>query len=173
MKRLFFIVLSLVSAIKLNAQNTAYDFTLTDCNGAIHHLYDELDNGNVVIIQLVAMNNASSSAASRDLENLLASYKNSYPDKINFYSIGNDDAISCSDMASWMTSNNLNHVAFAGNRAQTDYYGAVSMPGIIVVGNSSHEVYYEHSGYASSQIGMIQAAIEEALADGNETGISS
>jgi len=173
MKLFIPIVLSLVSAIKLNAQNTAYDFTLTDCNGIVHHLYDELENGNIIVIQLVPMNSSSSSSLARDIENLMSEYRTSYPDKINFYSFGNDDGTTCNDMMNWMTSNNLNHVSFSGNRVQADYYGAASLPAIIVTGNFSHEIYYRHAGNSSLQIGAIQAAIEEALADGNEAGVSS
>ena len=35
------------------AQTTATDFTTNDCNGISHNLFNELDNGNVVVIAWV------------------------------------------------------------------------------------------------------------------------
>jgi hypothetical protein len=172
MKRLLPFVLSLVSAITLNAQNTASDFDLTDCNGVQHQLFEELDNGYVILLQIVDPKSATNLSATRSIENLILQYKSAYPDKVYSYTMGVDDGNTCNDMSASFSSG-LNHSQFAGSRAQADYFNATSLPAVIVMGNSSHNVYYNHSGYSSSQDEMIRGAIEEALADGSESGSSA
>jgi hypothetical protein len=173
MKRLLLVVLSLVSTLLLRAQNTALDFDIADCNGNQHHLFEELDNGYIIILQFTDPKSSSSASSSRNIENLVAQYKNLYPDKVFYYTIGADDATTCNDMATLASISALSHSVFSGNRSQSDYYGMTALPAVVVMGNSSHTVYYSRSGYSTNQDAMIKAAIEEAVADGNEAGGSA
>ena len=51
MQRSLLAPLALLTASGLMAQTTALDFTLPDCDGVSHHLFDELDQGKVVILE--------------------------------------------------------------------------------------------------------------------------
>jgi len=56
MRRLmsFVMGLAILSAAQVNVDN-AIDFTLTDVHGMTHHLFDYLDNGKYVVINLTLM----------------------------------------------------------------------------------------------------------------------
>ena len=86
--------------------------------------------------------------------------------------MGVDDANTCSDMSNSFSAS-PNHSQFAGNRTQADYFNTTALPAVIVIGNNTHNIYYNHSGYNSLQDETIRAAIEEALADGSESGSSA
>ncbi len=50
----FVMGLAILSAAQVNVDN-AIDFTLTDVHGTTHHLFDYLDNGKYVVINLTLM----------------------------------------------------------------------------------------------------------------------
>ena len=54
MKKTLMIILVILTTLGFAyAQTTATDFTANDCNGIPHSLFDELDNGKVIVITWV------------------------------------------------------------------------------------------------------------------------
>jgi hypothetical protein len=157
--------------VHLNAQTTAVDFTAGDCNtGASHNLFSELNQGNVVVLEFAMMNCVPCVTAGKGIEDIVAEFAST--GKVKFYTFGFDNSIDCADMLDWLSDNSMEHLVFAGDETQLDYYGGMGMPTVVVTGNASHKVYYQHLGYSPSQNHHITTAIEEALADGT-TGIGS
>ncbi len=164
MKKTFTLVAALALATSIMAQTTALDFTANDCDGAPHNLFSELDAGNVVIVELVMMGCQPCVNAGNSLKNLVLPNV-SDPARVQLYSIGFTNSISCAQMNSWKTTNGFTHTVFAGMSAQTTHYGGMGMPTIAVVGGgSSHAVYYGQQGHNDSENPAILAAIETALA---------
>lgn len=148
-----------------SAQTTAMDFQTYDCSGNFHHLYNELDLGHVVVLEFAMMNCMPCISAGKGLEAVVAPFQNSHPGRVHFYTFGYENNIDCIAMNNWLSANGMNHPVFAGDAAQTNYYGGMGMPTVVVVGNPSHKVYYNQKGYSPSHDKNIKGAIEQALAE--------
>lgn len=149
----------------LRAQSTAMDFQVNDCAGNFHHLYSELDQGNVVVLEFAMMNCTPCITAGKGIEALVAPFQNSHPGRVHFYTFGYENSIDCMAMNNWLAANAMNHPVFAGDAAQTNYYGGMGMPTVVVVGNPTHKVYYNQKGYSPSHDKNIKGAIEQALSE--------
>ena len=68
------------------AQTTAMDFTQADCYGVDHHLYPELDAGNVIILEYMMLNCAPCVTATKAMEALAIPYEQSHPGRVHIYS---------------------------------------------------------------------------------------
>ncbi|MCS6991991.1 MAG: T9SS type A sorting domain-containing protein [Chitinophagales bacterium] len=158
-------------SMQAQAQSTALDFQAYDCGGTYHHLFQELDQGYVVVLEFAMMNCAPCVTAGKGIETLVAPFQNTHPGRVHFYTFGYENSIDCDDMNNWLAANGMNHPVFAGDAVQTNYYGGMGMPTIVVVGNPSHKVYYNQKGYSPSHDKNIKSAIEQALAE--YTGIGS
>ncbi len=160
-------VLSLAFVVVSSAQNSAHDFTPDDCSGVPHHLFSELDANYAVVLDMVMMNcpdcaPATVAIAQDVIPNTID------PSRVKFYSIGFDDMITCPEITAWATDGGVDHPVFAGMTAQTDYYGGMGMPTIVVLGGgAAHTVYYHHLGYAVGLNGIIADAIDQALSEAN------
>lgn len=159
-------------AATLNAQTTGLDFTADDCDGVSHHLFADLDAGYAVIIDLVMMGCQPCVTASNGILNNVIPLTGD-PARVKFYSIGFTNSITCAQMMNWASTNGFSHPVFAGMSAQTTYYGGMGMPTIIVLGGTSHTVYYSELGYSHSDDPALIQALNEALgvAAVNEHGL--
>lgn len=167
MMKLFPFLAALSLASGSNAQTTALDFTMNDCDGVSHHLFAELDSGYCVILDLVMMNCSPCVVASAGIAfNVIPATAD--PGRVRFYSIGYADAVNCFQMGHWKTDNGLPETVFAGMSAQTAYYGGFGMPTVIVLGGgSSHAVYYNELGYSSADDVTLIQAVNDGLAAAN------
>jgi hypothetical protein len=167
MKHITTLVTALALATGLQAQTTGLDFTANDCAGTAHTLFADLDAGNVVIIDLVMMNCSPCVVASHGItDNVIPN--TSDPGRVKFYSIGYTNAINCTQMTDWQTTNGFTHPVFAGMSAQTTYYGGFGMPTVIVLGGgSTHTVYYNEMGYAAGDNAALIQAVNDGLAAAN------
>jgi hypothetical protein len=172
MKTLFLLALvTLVGVTNLAAQTTARDWTKTDCDGNEHNLFAELDNGNVIVLEFVMMNCSPCVTAAKGLKPTVAQFADSHPDKVKMYSIGFSDSYTCQQMMDWRTKAGLSHAVFTEGESDVDYYGGMGMPTIVVVGGSSHKVYYKKLGYQPGENTKIAQAITQALQE-TTTGVS-
>lgn len=150
-----------------SAQTTALDWTKNDCNGTNHNLFDELNNGNVILCEYVMTCGTCISAANY-LNEIYQDYASSNPGKVKFYAIDWNASFTCSTFQSWAT--NLSCTLFLNGYDEVNYYGGMGMPTIVVLGGADHTVYYSKLGYNNSADNAnVRAAIDEAL---NTTGIS-
>jgi hypothetical protein len=160
-RNLLLVLSVLVAAPHLRGQTTGLDFTATDCDGVPHHLFAELDAGNVVVIDLVMMACTGCITATQALSTQVVPTCND-PSRVRFYSIGYEDPITCDQILAWRADHGWDHPVFAGMAEQAAYYGGMGMPTIIVLG-PGHAVYYLHLGFASADKPIILEAINTAL----------
>ena len=147
------------------SQTTATDFTANDCNGVSHHLFDELDNGNVVVISWV-MPCSPCATYSLPAYSAVQSFASSHPGRVHFYIA--DDALSpiygsCSSLPTWGNSNSMpNSTFFQSADVNMNGYGVSGMPKVVVLGRSQHTIFYNQNNTNPTFSG-VQNAIDSAL----------
>lgn len=164
MKKLILLLIApLFIALHSNGQTTAMDFNQQDCEGTQHHLFAELDAGSVVVISYVMMNCSSCIIGTNELKSITSNYSTSNPNRVKLYSFGYLDSYTCTQMLNWRTIGGMSHPVFTGGQAQTDYYGGMGMPTIVVLATNNHTVLYKKLGYAEEDKPAIIAAIDQGL----------
>jgi len=168
MKNRILPVILLVSAMLFSSishsQTVGMDFNQADCSGVNHNLFADLDNGQVVIITYIELGCSSCIVATSGIKTLLPAFEASDPGRVELFSFGYSDSYSCSEMLSWKNSNGYTHPVFSGGGDQTNYYGGMGMPTVVVLGGPEHTVLYKQLGYATSDKPLIAAAITAGLA---------
>jgi len=168
------IALMLAAAIS-NAQTTATNWTAMDCNGLSHTLFSQLDSGKVIVFAWV-MPCGSCVNPSKTAYNAVQSFATSHPGKVRFYLADDLGDASCSTLSSWVTSNSVGSTANmkifgnAGNVIDENDFGGTGMPHIIVMGGTSHTIYFNQKNSAANDATGITSAINSAI---GITGISS
>ncbi len=150
-----------------NAQTTAMDFTMTDCNGQMRNLYTTLDSQNVVILEFFHTCPSCASAAD-DIKPVYQKLTSQYGNKVRFYAFPEDDTYPCSSVLNWVNSNGFSSmiVPFDSGGFQTAYYGGMGMPTIAVVAGSAHKILYlanQTVAYTTSDTATIHSAIRGFL----------
>ena len=139
----FLFLLSLGLNKPLTAQTTAYDFTMNDCNGNMHHLFSELDSGNVVVLEFFMLSCSPCIVAGKSLDAMVVPLKNKYGEKVRFYQFGFTKSYTCSQIQNWVSTNGFaNSVPFDSGDVQVAYYGGMGMPTVAVVAGKSHDVLF-------------------------------
>ena len=139
------------------------DFTQQDCDGGQHHLFTELDAGSVVVISFVMMNCSSCIDGTTELKTMTEAYSSSNPNRVKLYSFGYLNSYTCPQMLAWRNLGGFTHPVFTGGQSQTDYYGGMGMPTIVVLATNNHTVLYSKLGYTSDDKPNIIAAINQGL----------
>lgn len=167
------ILLTAFSALAFSlgfAQSTATDFNAMDCSSGIHGLFSELNSGKVIVICWVMPCGACITGASNSAS-AVQSFASSNPGQVKFYLVDDAGNTSCSTLSSWASTNSITADAKfsnSGNTIKMTDYGTSGMPKIVVLGGSSHTVYYNVNG--SGSVSAIQSAITTAL--NSMTGIA-
>ena len=169
MKNSILIAALLLAVNSTFAQTTAQNWTKTDCDGNAWTLFDQLDKGKVVLLQFDMMNCGLCTSAALYTDQIYSDYQTSHPGKMLMFSMGYDNYTVCSDMSSWKSSNSFTFNIIEKCPSDVAYYGGMGMPTIVVVGSSSHKVYYKKLQFKASDDAAIRSAIDKALAEA--TGI--
>ncbi len=172
-KKHIWLIFLLLPIAFLRGQDTAFDWTRTECgSNKTHHLYAELDSGYVVVIDLVMMNCLPCVTATDGLKAILDQFEADYPGRVRLYSVGFHNSISCEQLLAWKIFNGFKHPAFSGGGDETAYYGGMGMPTIIVAGGgTAHKLYYHDFGYDPAYDVPIAAAIAQALEESHATAV--
>jgi hypothetical protein len=160
---LIFLGLTALFSLPVLGQETAIDFTQDDCEGSPHHLFSELDAGNVIVLEYVMLNCAPCINGTTGLEKIMDSYANSHPGRVHLYSFGFLNSYTCEQILAWKTDNSFTQNVFNNGEDQVDYYGGMGMPTIVVVGTNTHKVFYKSIGYTPAIDDDLEAAIDSAL----------
>ena len=155
----------LFSGSLAHAQTTAQDWTKTDCEGNAHTLFNDLDNGKVVLMQFDMMNCTYCTVAAYNTDQIFKDFGVSNPGKVLMYSMGYTNTTVCSDMKNWKSTNGYSFPVIEKCPNEVAYYGGMGMPTIVVAGGKSHKIYYKKLGFNTSDNAAIKAAITSALAD--------
>lgn len=165
MKKLVTLFAAFAFTIHLsNAQTTAMDFNMNDCNGQMHHLFGELDQNKVVILEFFMPNCNPCITAGNALTNMHEDLEMHYPGKILFYHFPFNNSTSCTTVSDWVTSNGYNSVPFDSGSAQVAYYGGFGMPTVAVVAGTSHEILFTGVGFSTPDTADISEAIHQFFA---------
>lgn len=143
----YFLLLLLIwgSNQQLNAQgpSTAYDFRMDDCNGKMHHLFSELDSGNVIVMEFFMISCSPCIVAGKALDAMMVPLKKKYGEKTRFYQIGFTKSYTCAQVKDWISTNGFaTSVPFDSGDVQVAYYGGMGMPSVAVAAGKNHDVLF-------------------------------
>lgn len=148
-------------------QEYATNFTVADCNGDMHDLFTELDEGKVIIIAWV-MPCASCIEDPAIAFGLSEAYESSIPGKVLFYMADDYANTDCSTLQTWASNYGMGKSTIFSNEAiSMSDYGQDGMPKIVVLGGGgAHKVYYNKNFTSEG----IEEAIELAIAESDPVG---
>ena len=148
-----------LSAILKAQPTTAYDFNMNDCSGNMHHLFDELDAGNVVVMEFFMLSCSPCVDAGNELEPMVQNLKVTCSNKIKFYHFGFTNSYTCSQVTNWVSTNLYSSTPFDSGAVQVAYYGGMGMPTLAVVAGSTHKVLHTTVGYVAGDTALIADSI--------------
>lgn len=163
MKKTLLIILTILTTLGFGyAQTTATDFTTNDCNGISHNLFDELDNGNVVVIAWV-MPCGPCATYTLPAYSAVQTFATSNPGQVSFYLVDDFANTNCPTLTGWGNSNNMPlNTTFSSSDITMSDYGTNGMPKVVVLGGSSHTIYLNENDNKINFAG-VQGAINDAL----------
>ena len=148
------------------AQTTAPNWTAVDCNSVSHTLYDDLDDGKVVVMVWV-MPCSYCSAGSKIAYNTVSQYVSTHPGKVIMYLVDDFGDQDCSTINQWVADSSIGTgittFSNANNTIDQDNYGGAGMPHIAVIGPDRYIYFNKWNGYAEDPDG-IKGAIDFAIA---------
>lgn len=148
-----------IAKVSFSQPTVAYDFNMNDCSGNMHHLFSELDSGNVVIMELFMLSCSPCVDAGNELEPMFQNLKATCSNKIIFYHMGYTNSYNCSQITSWVSTNGYTSIPIDSGAIQTAYYGGMGMPTIAVVAGNTHKVLHTTVGYTPGDTAMIADSI--------------
>ncbi len=164
MKKIVLVVLTgLISNFSFS--QTATNFNCNDCSDVNHDLFTELNAGKVVVIVWVMPCGACIGPA-LSAYNEVQNYSASHPERVLFYLADDLGNTSCSTMTGWANTNGMRaaDAIFSNAMINMTDYGAAGMPKIVVIGGSSHTVFYNQEG--AINVTNFDNAINQALVTG-------
>jgi hypothetical protein len=161
-------VLSLISLTvlfsSLSFAQTATNFNCNDCASINHDLFSELDAGKIIVLTWV-MPCSACIAPSLTASTTVQGYASSNPGVVKFYLADDYANTICSSLTGWATTNGLvTNAVFSDASIDMLDYGTAGMPKTVVLGGTSHTVYYNQNG--SNVMADLQTAINSALTAG-------
>ena len=146
---------------------SAVNFTVNDCNNNSTDLFTQLDAGKVVVMTWVMPCGACIGVAST-VNTVVAGYASSDPGRVVYYLVDDFANTNCSTLSSWASTNSVSPTAcFSSSSVKMSDYGTPGMQKTVVLGGTSHTVYYNVVGAVNTT--NMQTAINSALA---ATGIN-
>jgi len=163
MKKTLMIILAILTTFGFAyAQTTATDFTTNDCNGTSHSLFDELDNGNVIVIAWV-MPCAPCATYTIPAYSAVQSFATSNPGQVSFYLVDDFANTNCATLTSWGNGNNMPlSTTFSSSDISMSDYGTNGMPKVVVLGGADHTIFLNKNDNKINFAG-VQGAINDAL----------
>jgi hypothetical protein len=137
---------------------TATDFTANLCNGKSLHLFNELDNGKVIVL-FFEMGCGSCISAGTNME---SKYATMDTNRVKCFYLDYNTGSTCSDVETWKTSNGLTFPSIPDAYSIMKPYGS-GMPLILIVGGADHKVFYKGNWNATKIQTAITAATDAAL----------
>lgn len=158
--------LSLVFCLLVNAQQTAQDWTNTDCiSGNTYNLFNLLDSNKVVVMEF-EMGCYSCAAASVILEERKQAYDTAHPGKVEFFVMDYWPGNTCTTVSKFINDSSFTMPGFANCGPDKDYYTlSMPMPMVVIAAGSNHSVYYKKLYFDSTDTQDLTNAIDLALSD--------
>ena len=159
MKKTLMIITAILTTLGFAyAQTTATDFTTNDCNGISHTLFDELDDGKVIVISWVMPCNPCATYAGY-ASDAVQSFATSHPGIVKHYLSDDYGDNTCSQLAGWAANFNITTDAIfsVANMLNMTDYGSPGMPKVVVLGKNTHTIYYNENNNKPTYIGVKDA----------------
>lgn len=150
------------------AQVPAFNFTVPDCNGNMHTLFDELDSGKVVIIIWVMPCDLCTPGAKTVIKTI-QNFNTTYPGRVIGYMTDDFGDNDCNALRQWMDTSGIDTNFYtlinnAGTVVDQTKYGSLGMPRVLVAGGGTgHKVYYNVEASGASDLAAITNAVNWAL----------
>ena len=162
MKKTLMIITAILTTLGFAYAQTATDFTTNDCNGISHSLFDELDNGDVIVIAWV-MPCGPCATYTLPAYSAVQSFATSNPGQVHFYLVDDFANTNCATLTGWGNSNNMPlNTTFSSSDISMSDYGTNGMPKVVVLGGSNHTIYLNNNDNKINFAG-VQGAINDAL----------
>lgn len=168
MKKIFLTILTAAISATSFAQTNATNWTATDCSGASHTLFDELNSGKIIVFTWV-MPCGSCISGAKAAYNAVQTFAASHPGKVVFYladDLGDDN---CAALTSWINTNsigNTSNMTVFGNSGiaiNENNFGGSGMPHTVVMGGTDHKIYYNKKNAATNDQSGIESAVNSAI----------
>jgi hypothetical protein len=160
----FCILLILIFSLFARTQaQTVNDWTQTDCEGTPHHFFEELDSGNVIVIEFIMTCNLciSGGQAVQEMLNNLTPQQQS---KILFYQFAYNNTYTCQTMINFKNDNNFQTRVFDQGAHMVADYGGFGMPTVAIVGGPNHTLIYSSVGFITSDTTYAAPALRNYFA---------
>ncbi|MEO6902658.1 MAG: T9SS type A sorting domain-containing protein [Bacteroidia bacterium] len=152
-------------AFAQNLPTVARDFKMDDCNGQMHHLFSELDSGNVVIMEFFMLSCRPCIDAGHALDAMILPLKKSYGNKVRFYQLGFTPSYTCTKIKDWISTNGFaNSVPFDSGDVQVAYYGGMGMPTVVIVGGKDHKILHNTQAFELKDTTVMSKTIHDFFA---------
>ncbi|MBC8304611.1 T9SS type A sorting domain-containing protein [Flavobacteriales bacterium] len=170
-KHLLFIICLLLLAFNCISQN-ATNFITDDCNGISHNLFDELDNGEVIVLAWVMPCGPCATYAGY-AATAVESFAISHPGKVKFYMVDDFANSNCQYLSSWATNYHISTDAiFSSSDINMNDYGGPGMPKVVVIGKYNYSIYYNGNNTSITKVDVsnaINLALSESTLNINNT----
>jgi len=161
MKKIVLIfVLTTVLGYSVKAQTTAMDFNKNNCNGTNSHLFEDLDNGQAVVLFYYMPNCGSCPPPAKKIQAMLSNLNVNYPGKVKGYAIPYNNTTKCPNVQTWVTGNSLSlFTPLDSGATQVAYYGGFGMPTVVLVGGSDHRVLFNTQNFTTADTTVMRDSI--------------
>lgn len=166
-------LISLFTVQNSKAQMTAMNFNIMDCNNTgPHNLFNDLNSGQVVIVEYFMTSCSPCITAGQTLESMKANLLSQYPGKIKAYAFGFNNSYSCNTVNNWVTTNGFTSIPSDSGATQVAYYGGMGMPTIIIAAGTSHNLLGNpYVGFTTGDTTQMAANIRNFL-NSQPTGLN-
>lgn len=152
-----------ITTFKLLGQAPA--IVTNDCDGISHNLYNELNNGKVIVIGWT-MPCSTCAPPLLSVHNAVLNFAISHPNKVEYWVSDDYSNTNCSSIISWCQNNGINNATyFSSIDIKMSDFGATGMPKVVVIGCSNGNVYYNVNNTPNGT--GVTNAINNALNDIN------
>tara|TARA_B100000780_G_scaffold93996_1_gene65371 strand:- start:59 stop:844 length:786 start_codon:yes stop_codon:yes gene_type:complete len=165
MKKIFLLTILAISLTNYcYSQTNATNFIEDDCNGVSHNLFDELDDGNIIVISWI-MPCGPCATYSFPAYDAVQSFATSHPGKVHFYFADDYANSACGLLNNFANNYSMsNSTIFTSANITMSDYGVDGMPKVVVLGGNSHQIYLNKND-DKINYNNVHAAISTALND--------
>ncbi len=142
-------------------QTTAMDFTRNDCGGDPHHLFEDLDSGQVILLHFFMAGCFGCPPPAQNIMAMANRINAIYPNKIRGYAFPYDNATSCATSMSWVINSGLSHfyLPMDSGETQRSYYGPFGMPTVVLLAGTGHRIMFSTGTFTPSDTTIMRDSI--------------
>lgn len=149
-----------------NAQETAKQFTGTDCNGKAVDLFADLDAGKLVLIHFYMPNCGSCPPSAKKIQAMVKSIDAAHPGMVKGYAFPFQNSTDCSYSKTWVSTNSLSplYTPMIKGAEHVAHYGGFGMPTVVLLGGGvDHKVLFVTQSFSTSDTATMRDLIKKQL----------